>query len=87
MVVAQAFFPESPLDISEEAQGILKHHLFSSVAFPGGKDNKKVACAQREEHGRSHREEGLTDKSQGTKYLVKVVCAAALKMKQFLTSL
>lgn len=53
-----AFFLESPLDISEEAQGILKHHLFSSVAFPGGKDNKKVACARREEHGISHREEG-----------------------------
>lgn len=58
LVVAQTFFLESPLDISEEAQGILKHHLFSSVAFPGGKDNKKVACARREEHGRSHREEG-----------------------------
>lgn len=58
LVVAQTFFPESPLDISEEAQGILKHHLFSSVAFPGGKDNKKVACARREEHGISHREEG-----------------------------
>lgn len=30
---------------------------------------------------------GLTDEGQGAKYLVKVVCAAALKLKQFLTSL
>lgn len=58
LVAAQTFFLESPLDISEEARGILKHHLFSFVAFPGGKDNKKVACARREEHGRSQRKEG-----------------------------
>lgn len=55
LVAAQTFTWRVHEKFQRRYRGRLNLYLFSSAAFPGGKDSKKVAGAWREEHGREQR--------------------------------